>query len=243
MTVKFREKISAFPPAHLESIAQIIGDTESGLTGSVIGHKLAQCKIPDQNPSMTKWKRLYNALALFQNEHKVGNHVIVFTNEVMNPASYTNTPELFQSRREQLNIVLALSGFNVGGDGRVRRVTKVDTLDEALVRSNRMREQLNRRNAHAEVIRFCDAEIIANNNFHAVLEAMKSITSRIRYLSGLTTDGAELVKNAFSFDINKAPLLTMNKLDTKTLKSEQHGFVNILIGLYGMVRNPIAHEP
>lgn len=243
MVVKASNLIPCFPAAHLETIAKIIGDTEAGLTGSEIGHRLAQCKIPDPDPNMTKWKRLYNALAVFQNKHQVGNCVIVFINEVMNPALYTGNPELFQSRQEQLNTVLLLSGFQIAGDGKVQWTRRASTLDQVLERSNRMKEQLRKRNAHSEMLHFCDTEIIAQNNFHAVLEAMKSITSRIRSLSDLTTDGADLVQVAFSIGKSRPPLLAINGLNTETLRGEQRGFVNLLVGLYGMIRNPTAHEP
>jgi len=243
MSVKAKQIIPIFMGPHLEAIAKILGDTKEGLTGSEIGHKLQQCRIPDCDPSITKWKRLYNAFAEFQNRHRVGNHVIVFIKEAMNPASYTGSPDIFQSRKEKLNVVLALSGYRVGDDGIMRRTTKASTLDEALERANRMQEQLRRRNAHPEVIRFCEAEIIANNNFHAVLEAMKSIASRIRSLSNLKSDGANLVKDAFGLGQTDSPLLAINSLDTETLRGEQRGFVNMLVGLFGMIRNPTAHEP
>jgi uncharacterized protein (TIGR02391 family) len=57
-------------------------------------------------------------------------------------------------------------------------------------------------------------------------------------MSGLTTDGAELVNTTFSV---KLPILALNNLSTETELSEQKGFSNILVGLFGAVRNPIAH--
>ena len=71
---------------------------------------------------------------------------------------------------------------------------------------------------------------------------MKSITSRVRELSGLTTDGAELVNAAFSSSKTDKPLVAINALGTKTEQSKQRGFANLLNGLYGMVRNPLGHE-
>jgi uncharacterized protein (TIGR02391 family) len=241
--MKVKQIIPVFIAPQLEAIARILGDTNEGLTGSAIGHKLQQCKIPDCDPSNTKWKRLYNAFAEFQDKHQFGNHVIVFINEIMNPASYTESPDIFQLRREKLNTVLVLSGFFIGDSGKVSHTAKANNLDEALERANRMKEQLRRRSAHAEVIRFCEAEIIAKNNFHAVLEAMKSITSRIRSMSNLYSDGADLVQGAFGLGKTGSPLLAINSLDTETLRGEQRGFINMLIGLYGMIRNPTAHEP
>lgn len=56
----------------------------------------------------------------------------------------------------------------------------------------------------------------------------------------LPTDGAVLVNTAFS--VNK-PILAINSLSTETEISEQKGFSSILVGLFGAVRNPVAHSP
>jgi uncharacterized protein (TIGR02391 family) len=38
-------------------------------------------------------------------------------------------------------------------------------------------------------------------------------------------------------------VLAINTLATETDKGEQRGFVNLLIGLFGTIRNPTAHNP
>lgn len=240
--ITFKNRVAPFDASNLEAIARVLGHSERGLSGSQIEHKLAQCSIPDPDPANTKWKRLYNAFAEFQNRHKVGNHVIKFIKAGLSPATFTNDPDRFEERRQALNAVLAFCGMEYGVDGHVRQVAVAATLGDALARANRMKEELRRRNVHAEVIRFCDAEIIANNYFHAVFEAMKSISSRIRRLSGHTSDGAELVDASFGFARGAKPLVAINALHTDTERGEQRGFMNLLKGLYGTVRNPLGHE-
>jgi uncharacterized protein (TIGR02391 family) len=44
------------------------------------------------------------------------------------------------------------------------------------------------------------AEHLQEDYFQAVFEAMKSITSRIRTMSGLAGDGTELVQQAFALN-------------------------------------------
>jgi hypothetical protein len=194
MSISARQQIDTFDSQQLEAIARILGNTANGLTNSQISHLLRDCEILDTSPGITKWQRLYNAFAEFQNKHQVGNHVVVFVSKAKNPAKYTVTPELFEERRTQLNGVLAFCGMTVGDDGKVRRVTKAANLDEALARADRLRSALRQRNVHADVLRFCNAEILAKNYFHAVFEAMKSITAKIRTLSGMTSDGAEATR-------------------------------------------------
>ena len=74
-----------------------------------------------------------------------------------------------------------------------------------------------------------------------MLEAAKSVANKIRNLSGLTSDGAELATKAFGLGSSGTPVLAINPLLTETEKGEQRGFTNLLIGLFGTFRNPTAH--
>ncbi|HAU36524.1 MAG TPA: TIGR02391 family protein [Phycisphaerales bacterium] len=242
-TLRYRERIDPFDAQHLESIARVLADTSDGLTGSQIGYLLQDCRIPDTDPTMTKWKRLFNAFVGFQRQHRVGNHVVVFIRKAMNPVSYTSNPSLFQLRRDGLNKVLAFRGMELGEDGKVHRVKAVQNLDEAMSRANRVRSALLQRAVHQKVLKYCTAEILQENYFHAAFEAMKSITARIRQLSGLTADGDAIVGQAFGFAKGAKPMVAINCLSTETEEGEQRGFANLLKGLYGTIRNPLAHTP
>lgn len=237
------ERIPPFDPQYLTSLAKILADTESGLTGTQLAALLRDSQIPDITPEMTKWKRLFNAFVELQNKRQFGNHVVVFIKRAMNPVQYTADPHTFARRRDQLNAVLSFSGISLGEDGHVRWSTQASNLDEALARATRLHSALVSRAVHADVLRFCRAELVQENYFHAVFEAMKSIAAKIRQLSGLTTDGSELVTQAFSLGKDCKPVLAINSLATETDKGEQRGFVNLLIGLFGTIRNPGAHNP
>ena len=237
------ERVATFNPQQLEAIARILADTGLGLTGAQIGYILRDCGIPDTTPDMTKWKRLFNAFVECQNQRQIGNHVLMFINRAMNPVTYTSSPEVFESRQAQLNSVLSFSGMAVGDDGRVRRATVASDLNDAIARADRLHKILAARKVHADVLRFCRAELVQKNYFHAVFEAMKSIAAKIRSRSGLSSDGAELVQNAFGMHRGKRPLLAVNALATETDQGEQRGFMNLLVGLFGTIRNPIAHNP
>jgi len=243
MVVSYKERISLFEPERLEALARVLADTSEGLSGPEIGHVLTQLQIPDVDPTNTKWKRLYNALASFQNEHEVGNHVVVFVTRAMDPARYTSYPGAFAKRRDALNPILALCGLTLGNDGKIRNTPKAATLDEALERANRFQTQLGQRNVHGDVLRYCTAEILTQNYFHAVFEAMKSVTVKIRKLAGVGTDGQRLVDDAFGFGKSGTPVVAINTLETETQRGEQRGFSSLLKGLYGMFRNPLAHDP
>ena len=62
---------------------------------------------------------------------------------------------------------------------------------------------------------------------------------KIRDLSGIQTDGNNLIEQVFSSN----PILTINNYQTSSEKNEHTGFCNLLKGLCSMFRNPTAHEP
>ncbi len=74
--------------------------------------------------------------------------------------------------------------------------------------------------------------------FHAVLEAVKGIASRIKEMTGLVSDGADLIDEVFKAS---NPYIIINSFVTDTEKSEQSGFMNLLKGIFGMFRIVTAH--
>jgi uncharacterized protein (TIGR02391 family) len=119
-------------------------------------------------------------------------------------------------------------------------VTKATTITEAEQRVNRFKSKLENRNIHPKIYEYCNAELITENYFHSVFEAVKSIAEEIRKKTNLTLDGAELLDKAFSIS---NPLLKINALQTETEQSEQKGFTNLIKGVFGMFRNTTAHSP
>ncbi len=229
-----------FEPAQLEAVCKVLGDTTNGLKGDEIGRILAEINVSDPDVGYTKWKRLYNAFAHAQNKHQVGNHLVQFVNKAMNPARYTATPDQFNWRRDGLNVALAFAGYAVNESGQVVHATPATTLQDARARAGRLRSVLESRRTHVEVLKYCEAELLQENYFHAVLEAVKGVAERIRQSSGLGSDGAELINQVFS---TKAPLIAINALKSETELSEQKGFASMLVGLFGAIRNPTAHAP
>ncbi len=134
---------------------------------------------------------------------------------------------------------LSFAGLAIDEAGQLHAAGQVHTLAEAERRARELRSDLETRGVHPDVLAFCKAELLADNYFHAVLEATKSIFDKLRRLTGLTDDGASLVDKALS---GVSPLLAINNLATDSERSEQSGFANLIKGTYGMFRNPTAHE-
>ena len=142
--------------------------------------------------------------------------------------------------REDVNVQLAFLGIQIGADGGPRAARRAATISEAEKLARELRNELRRRLVHDDVLRFCKAELLEKNFFHCVFEASKSIAEKIRERTGLTSDGAELVRAAFGLS---DPKLALNKLQTETERSDQKGFANLLVGIFGTFRNVPAHAP
>ena len=229
-----------FDDAVLEQICACLGDTSFGFTGSEIARLLAACGIEDPSPTMTKRHRLHDALSQRQAQDGAGNSVARFIIEAMKPARYVGQSQTFDARRAELNEALAFAGLELGEDGQLTKGKTASTLSEVEQRARRLKAELLRRNVHPDALRFCKAELLDDNYFHAVLEASKSVAEKIREKSGLTTDGSELVDVAFSV---KNPVLAFNTLQTPTERSEQTGLANLMKGMFSAFRNPTAHAP
>ena len=154
--------------------------------------------LPDPLPSYTKRHRLYEALRAKQRMDGCSNNVLAFIRKVMNPVLYHSNPDYYASFRGKLNKPLAFSGYQVNERGEIVPVEAARTLTEAEQRADRLQSELRRRQVHPDVLKFCRAELLQENYFHAVLEATKSLSEKIRQRSGLTGDAGELAQQAFS---------------------------------------------
>lgn len=235
--------IPALADTQLEAICKILADTAKGLTGSQIGELLQRRGIADLQPGVTKWRRLFAALHARQQQDRCGNNVAAVIQVAMDPVSYAGRRAEFDDRRAELNPILAFCGLTLGEDGKLRSVTAATTLSEAEERAGRLRAELQRRRVHPEVLRFCRAELLQDNFFHAVFEATKSVAEKIRQMSGLDGDGGELVQQAFALGQSGVPRIAFNSLRTKTERDEQTGLMNLMVGMFGAFRNVTAHAP
>ncbi len=232
-----------FLAPQLEAICKVLGETDGGLTGAEIGRMLQQAGIKDVDPLSTKWKRLFAALELKQYGDKCANHILRFISDAMSPVRYTANPQVFETRKLKMNNVLLMCGYELREDGQLHVAQKASTLAEASERAKKLKNELQKRKVHSDILEFCSAELVKDNYFHAVLEATKSVASKIRKQADLKNDGGELAIEAFSLGKSGVPILAINSLRTEAEQSEQKGFMNLLIGFFGVFRNPTAHAP
>src|ERR1051326_7689065 len=187
-----------------------------------------------------KWKRLYNAFAEIQNKQQCSNAILNFLHHAMHPSRYIGKHEIFQARRHELNKLLSFIGSEMTDRATFKEVAKTTTVSEAEQRASHFKFKLENRNVHDNVFKYCNAELLVNNYFHSVFEAVKSVAERLRNLTGYQADGNALIDTVFSIS---NPQIRINHLINDTDRSEHLGLANTIKGLFGIIRNPTAHQP
>ena len=235
--------IHSFKSSTLEMIADIIGATDTGLTGTELHRLILQSNMDDvsyNDQFLAKRKKLFNAFANEQSIHRCANNIILFLQNCLDPARYVGNIDLFESRRQAVNNQLAFEGLEIDEAGKVVVLQeKASRLQDIELRVKGLKSKLEQRNAHPFIAAYCRAELIADNYFHAVMEANKGLFQRIRDISGVKADGNKLIEQVFSSN----PVVIINNFTSQSEKDEHTGFCNLLKGLCSMFRNPLSHEP
>src|ERR1700733_3046282 len=120
-----------FTQSETHAIADALGDTNDGLTGSEIAHLLQTCNIKDTHPEITKRHRLYNAFAISQNNKRNRRAILEFMRQAMRPEFYTRNPERYEKLRAKLNTAISFAGLEIDATGKLYSVEKATTLKEA----------------------------------------------------------------------------------------------------------------
>lgn len=222
----------------MEGICKILGEYSSG---SQITTYLNQLGIKDiDGPQQTKWRRLYSAFAAYQNCFQNNQKILDYICLQSAPARFVNDEEGFAQLLKQINLQLAFCGLELLQNGKIQVVNQATTISEAQKRAINLKDKLEQRNIHPLIIRYCKSELLQDNYFHAVFEAIKGLLQRIRDISGSSLDGNQLIENIFS---SHNPVIIINNFQSPSEEDEHKGFCNLLKGLCGMFRNPEAHVP
>lgn len=231
------DKISPLSTAQIDGLSRTLG--ECG-TGSDVTRYLLEKQLSDDSGESTKWRRLYFAFEKSQKELGIANQVLDFIASYLNPARFVGKSSEFESYRSQISAILSFSGLELTDRGTIIPSERAARLSEAEARLRTISSKLKGRQVHSEVLKYCRAELMEDNYFHAVFEAAKGVMQRIRDMTSIQADGASLIDKVFSVD---HPILAFNSLRTQSEQSEYKGFAMLLKGCYGAVRNPMAHEP
>lgn len=229
--------IPALSAAQIERLAELL---ESCGTQTELNKALANRGVSLEIPASSKKNRIEWVFTEFQKRDGCANGILAFIQHYLAPARFLGRADQFSDLLAELNTILAFSGLSYGQDGQFRQIDQATTIDEAERRANVLRSKFQGRVIHSEVLKYCRAELLQDNYFHAVFEACKGLAQRIRELSDTDGDGAALVDRVFSLEM---PLLAFSALQTESERSAHKGFAMLLKGCFAAVRNPLAHEP
>lgn len=228
-----------FDLSTLRSVSAIIGDL---LTHRQITEHLQNAGIVDTGEGTNKPDRIYFSLKARQVQDKCGNNVLSFVLKIIDPKRYGDEA-VFEKHRTIINEKLLYEGIEIDRAGRPNAVSKASTISEAKRRSLRVKERVHGIGVHSDILRYCEAEWLNENYFHAILEVTKSVAQKLRDKSGYTGDGSELVDACFGLGKDSKPMLAFNTLKSDSDESEHKGFLNFVKGFFGLYRNPKAHDP
>lgn len=242
-----------FTEQNLHNISAIIADTNRGLTKSELEWHLRESKIVLVSDGsynngiyykigLNKRDWLYNCFANEINTTHSFDRIVRFIEIVMDPTNYTKMEKRgqYQFILEELNKILLLLGCEINPSGKLTEKVKATTLEEVDRRVNSLKKKLYDRNIHSEVTKYCIKDYLRKDYFDAVFEATKGLAERVREISGLNSDGNELFQSAFA---TKDPYIVLNMLATESEKNEYNGLKELLMSLFHLVRNPMAHTP
>ncbi|WP_323088580.1 TIGR02391 family protein [Allobaculum sp. JKK-2023] len=231
-----------FDQQKVESICDIIADTSNGLTGRELQHLLDLCSVPYDLPiAPNKRQWFFNCLAYKFNREQSQYLFKDIIEKTVNLARYTDfdNREQYEYLVNGINKVLLLEGYEINTSGIIVEVEKADTLDEVDRRANEREAKFQKQNFHPSVVHLAKKEYVNGQYFEAVFEASKGLSKKVRELTGLTGDGANLFEKAFS---TKNPYLVLNRLETETERNEQNGLRTLINAIFLMFRNPQAHN-
>ena len=234
MVRKIIRKMSNF---ELEALSRALGE---GCTGSELTTLLNDCGIRDNTGESTKWRRIFSVFADRQEQDGNSNAFLLFIQKSLAPVRFINmNHEKYEDLLFNVNRVLMFMGLEISKEGKINLINAATTITEVERRTQNLKRALEKRVIHKDVLACCKVEYLQENYFHAVFEAAKSLSEKVRNLTGIQDDGSGLFNTAFSVS---NPRLALNSLQTSSERNQQNGLKEMLHGVTHMVRNVTAHE-
>lgn len=229
----------------VQAISKILGEL---VTGSKITYLFKKNNWRDYYSETgdkmlsTKWKRIEDTLNYEINKSNSDKPFITLIEDIMKPFEFRSNIELWNESLKNINEIISFSGLELLSNGKIIEVKPVDSLQEAINRTNSLYTKLIESNIHSEVIKYCKQELLQENYFHAVLEASKGVLQRIRDLNLSSKDGNTLINDSFNLK-NPSIIIKGNLMSNDTEKSEYQGLKSLLNTICYLYRNPTAHSP
>ncbi|MBO0456320.1 TIGR02391 family protein [Enterococcus hulanensis] len=229
----------------IKEISMVLGEYTKGSELTKLFFRLNYYDHDSLSPNSklsTKWRRIENTLLEECRKKKSSKPVFTLCQQILNPAAFIKTPDIWNTARQEVNGILLFYGYQLNDLGKIELSEKVSSFTEAQKRLMSFEKKIAFHEIHPEVSKYCREELFFEDYFHAILEASKGILERIRHISQVEKDGSSLIEEVF---IVKRPIILIkgNMLNTLTERSEYNGLKSLLNTIVYMYRNPQAHEP
>lgn len=235
-------KVPVFSSGTVEKVAKLIAEVYSGGQITSLFHD-ANCGRFDPGEGNTKWRRIAQDISRQQFAQGDGRPLLAVACKAVEPGRLLSAeyPEAAEHLHEELDTVLSTEGYGLTGDGRARKLARKATCEEARNKALNLREHLQKRGSHEEVLKHCREELLQDESdyYELVFEAAKGLEDRIRLLSNSTMDGRNLPQNVLGSKNRTVPI---NSGATKTQRNEQDAVALFVEGVIAGFRNPQAHE-
>jgi uncharacterized protein (TIGR02391 family) len=235
-----------WPPPVVRAVCNVLGSTNwPGLTNSEINELLAALGIPEPGKDPKKRQRLWVALTRRQERDQSGDCLVGVVAEAMAPRRYVTDSRRFEALRGGLSEALSIIGLRVDEQGAVTAAPTATSVDNEGQLAGRLRTELRRRGGHSEVLRYCEAGLLRVSLCHMVIQATRGVVARLQQMSGMTTDGADLVEGCFKAG-RRRPMVRINGYRTEAEVNEHAAFAGLVAGLvdgYGTVPSPTSRAP
>ena len=231
------EKIRKLANSEVEVLSRIVAEC---MTGSQMNEIFRECGVRDTSNESTKWKRIYYTFLARQEIDGSSNAFLNFIKKSLKPVRFINGQNGdYDEILLEINKPLMLIGLQMTNEGKLLKIEAATTILEVERRTRDLVSELQKRHIHQDVIKCCKEEYLQENYFHAIFEAAKSLSEKVREKTGMQDDGSNLFNNAFA--VNN-PRLAINSLQTPSERNAQNGLKEMLNGVTHMVRNVTAHE-
>lgn len=203
------EKIRKLANSEVEVLSRIVAEC---MTGSQMNEIFRECGVRDTSNESTKWKRIYYTFLARQEIDGSPNAFLNFIKKSLKPVRFINGQNGdYDEILLEINKPLMLIGLQMTNEGKLLKIEAATTISEVERRTRDLVSELQKRHIHQDVIKCCKEEYLQENYFHAIFEAAKSLSEKVREKTGMQDDGSNLFNNAFA--VNN-PRLAINSLQT-----------------------------
>ena len=225
-------------PALTRALCKALVAGGEGISATEMHNVFAAAGIMVLEGFSSKTDIAYHALMNEQQSAESSRPLARFVSEALAPARFLKGPQKRQRIISDVDTILRTYRFSVTAEGHIVPTGEGVIGADALTR--RIKEKLVLRGTHPEALRFCEEELINQSMFHAVTEATKSLMERIRP-ADCALDGEKLTQYVFGTRNNPGPRF-INDFSSPADEAEHFGFIHLLNGIYGHLRNDRAHR-